>query len=466
MATDKLKITLATYNFVGDVEIWWNTISHTHNLDTMTYAKFKKLYYEKYFSAPKRRELKKEFDWLKQGNMTVTKYENKFMSLLRPIVAASELTGYAKAVQKALVVDAESKDSKAIRESYKYNRGMSAFSKGQSSKKQKHEQSGFRGQQSARSIPTVSVSIESSRPNVTCFRYGHLGHYKSQCTQAQAHVLFDSGASYSFIASSFARVLGLEVSQVDRPLCVDTPLRRVCRGSITNVGRVLEFNLILLKMTGFDVILGMDWLLSFRVVINCFRGRVSMCTPDGDCFCFVRDRCDSLTLSFYNVRGPNRQGFFLANLFADEDIEFCGVNYPVVVRDFLDVFPEDLTELPPHREMEVYSSGVHWLFPQFVIRTFYENFTLLGLQFIQWKWEEIAMDFVTGLPRSRRENETIWVIIDRLTKNIHFLPIKVTDDAEALGVLYVKEIVRLHEVPVAIVSNRDAKFTSKFWERL
>ncbi|XP_059627127.1 exocyst complex component EXO70H1-like [Cornus florida] len=56
LATDKLKITLATYNFVGDAEIWWKTVSHTHNLDTMTYATFKKLYYEKYFPTPKRRE--------------------------------------------------------------------------------------------------------------------------------------------------------------------------------------------------------------------------------------------------------------------------------------------------------------------------------------------------------------------------------------------------------------------------
>ncbi|XP_059638986.1 uncharacterized protein LOC132281287 [Cornus florida] len=171
LATDKLKITLATYNFVGDAEIWWKTVSHTHNLDTMTYDTFKKFYYEKYFPAPKWRELKKEFDGLKQGNMTITEYENKFTSLLRfalgiandeeekiekfvngldltirPIVAASEPTEYTKAVRKALVVEAESKDSKAIRESYKHNRGMSAFSEGQSSKKQKHEQSGFRGQ--------------------------------------------------------------------------------------------------------------------------------------------------------------------------------------------------------------------------------------------------------------------------------------------------------------------------------
>ncbi|XP_059664043.1 uncharacterized protein LOC132309782 [Cornus florida] len=402
LATNILKITLAIYNFVGDAEIWWKTVSHTHNLDTMTYDTFKKLYYEKYFPAPKQRELKKEFDGLKQGNMTVTEYENKFTSFLRfargianneegniekfvdglnltirPIVAASEPTEYAKAVRKALVVEAESRDSKAIKEFYKHNRGMSAFSEGQSSKKQKHEQSGFRGQQPVRSSPTASVSTGSSISNASSSQGQRTQGRVFALTLAEspsspsvvrgiflvshswARVLFDFGASYSFIASSFTRVLGLEVSQLDRSLCVDTPIGdsvtigRVCRScSITIAGRVIEFDFILLEMTGFDVILGMDWLSSFRAVIDCFRGRVSMCTPDRDCFCFVEDQCDSLTSSFYGTRGWDRQTFFLASLFADDDVEFCGVDYPEVVRDFLDVFSEDLIELPPHREMQ------------------------------------------------------------------------------------------------------------------
>ncbi|XP_059628152.1 uncharacterized protein LOC132270945 [Cornus florida] len=154
-------------------------------------------------------------------------------------------------------------------------------------------------------------------------------------------------------------LLSSEVSQLNILFCVDTPiggsvtLGRVCRGCfITIAGRILEIDLILLEMAGFDVILGMDWLSSFRAVIDCFRGRVSVYTPDGDCFCFVGDRCDSLIPAFYGVRGWDRQGFSLASLFADDDAEFCGVNYPVVVYDFLDVFPEDMTELPPHQEVE------------------------------------------------------------------------------------------------------------------
>ena len=83
-----------------------------------------------------------------------------------------------------------------------------------------------------------------------------------------------------------------------------------------------------------------------------------------------------------------------------------------------------------------------------------------------WKWEKITMDFVTGLPRTQRQHDAIWVIVDRLTKSAHFLPINVEDSMEKLTQLYVDEIVRLHGVPVSIMSDRDPRFTSRFWPSL
>lgn len=76
------------------------------------------------------------------------------------------------------------------------------------------------------------------------------------------------------------------------------------------------------------------------------------------------------------------------------------------------------------------------------------------------------MDFVTGLPRSRQGHDAIWVIIDRLTKSAHFLPIRQTDPVEKLAKLYVSEIVRLHGVPKSIVSDRDGRFTSRLWKKV
>ena len=83
-----------------------------------------------------------------------------------------------------------------------------------------------------------------------------------------------------------------------------------------------------------------------------------------------------------------------------------------------------------------------------------------------WKWEKITMDFVKGLPWTQRQHDSIWVIVDRLTKSTHFLPIIVEDSLEKLAQLYVDEIVRLHGVPVSIVSDRDPRFTSRFWPSL
>ncbi|KAL0537553.1 hypothetical protein IC582_026532 [Cucumis melo] len=79
-----------------------------------------------------------------------------------------------------------------------------------------------------------------------------------------------------------------------------------------------------------------------------------------------------------------------------------------------------------------------------------------------WKWESVSMDFITGLPRTLKGYTIIWVIVDRLTKSAHFVPGKSTYIASKWRQLYIIEVVRLHGVPVSIVSYRDARFTSKF----
>ncbi|CAN6453606.1 unnamed protein product [Victoria cruziana] len=80
----------------------------------------------------------------------------------------------------------------------------------------------------------------------------------------------------------------------------------------------------------------------------------------------------------------------------------------------------------------------------------------------EWKWDEVTMDFVMGLPRTRRQHDAIWVIVDRLSKSAHFLAVRANMPLEGLAELYIREIVRLHGVPKAIVSDRDPRFTSRF----
>ncbi|KAL0562072.1 hypothetical protein IC582_002522 [Cucumis melo] len=91
---------------------------------------------------------------------------------------------------------------------------------------------------------------------------------------------------------------------------------------------------------------------------------------------------------------------------------------------------------------------------------------LQPLSIPEWKWENVSMDFITGLPRTLRGFTVIWVVVDRLTKSAHFIPGKSTYTASKWAQLYMSEIVRLHGVPVSIVSDRDARFTSKFWKGL
>jgi transposase InsO family protein len=85
---------------------------------------------------------------------------------------------------------------------------------------------------------------------------------------------------------------------------------------------------------------------------------------------------------------------------------------------------------------------------------------------LEWKWEEIATDFIMGLPRTRSGYDSIWVIVDRQSKVAHFIPIKTTYSGPQLAELYMSRIVYLHGVPEKIVSDRGTQFTSRFWERL
>ena len=73
------------------------------------------------------------------------------------------------------------------------------------------------------------------------------------------------------------------------------------------------------------------------------------------------------------------------------------------------------------------------------------------------------MDFVTHLPQTPQRYDAVWVIVDRLTKSTHFLAVRMTFTLERFCRLYIREIVRLHRVPVSIVSDRDPRFTAHFW---
>ena len=84
----------------------------------------------------------------------------------------------------------------------------------------------------------------------------------------------------------------------------------------------------------------------------------------------------------------------------------------------------------------------------------------------EWKWDVVTIDFIMKLPWSSQQNDSIMVVVDKLTKATHFVPVKSTHKAANIAEIYMKDIARLHGIPKAIVSDRDSKFTSNFWKGL
>ncbi|GKA63026.1 putative reverse transcriptase domain-containing protein [Tanacetum coccineum] len=91
---------------------------------------------------------------------------------------------------------------------------------------------------------------------------------------------------------------------------------------------------------------------------------------------------------------------------------------------------------------------------------------LQQLEILEWKWENITMDFIVKLPRASSGHDSIWVIIDRLTKTSYFLAVREDYKTERLARLYINEIVARHGVPMSIISDHDSHFTSGFWRSL
>ncbi|GJT84583.1 putative reverse transcriptase domain-containing protein [Tanacetum coccineum] len=87
-------------------------------------------------------------------------------------------------------------------------------------------------------------------------------------------------------------------------------------------------------------------------------------------------------------------------------------------------------------------------------------------EILEWKWEKISMDFVTKLPRTSSGHGTIWVIVDRLTKSAHFLLMREDYKMDRLARLYLNEIVARNGVPILVISDRDSRFTLRFWQSM
>ena len=140
-------------------------------------------------------------------------------------------------------------------------------------------------------------------------------------------MLFDSGASHSFIAASVVIELGLEVEALEKPLYVSSPLGirarigMICHGCELEISRILlTVDLRIMDMSEFDVILGMDWMTAYRVVIDCKRRRVTAYTQDGTRVVFQGDKHDIFPQTVYESRCKGQLAGWLASLTLEDEV--------------------------------------------------------------------------------------------------------------------------------------------------
>ncbi|GJR54711.1 putative reverse transcriptase domain-containing protein [Tanacetum coccineum] len=198
----------------------------------------------------------------------------------------------------------------------------------------------------------------------------------------------------------------------------------------------------------FDIVIGMDWLdrpkrnmnLSYGRILGNFKAKRKIVCPR------LRSYAHEVGLNCLmlqdNYKKARRELTELMNLNSLRERNYW---WPGMKRDCAKYVERCLTCLKVKAEHQKLYGKIQ------------------PLEIPVWKWEKITMDFVTKLPRTTKKHDAIWVIVDRLTKSAHFIPIREKMPVHKLAKIYVHEIVARHGVPVSIVSDRDGRFTSNFW---
>ena len=171
-------------------------------------------------------------------------------------------------------------------------------------------------------------------------------------------MLFDFGASHSFIVASVVIELGLEVEALEEPLYVNSPLGNragigmICRGCELEISKILlTVDLRVIDMSEFDVIIGIDWLSANRVVIDCDCRRVTAYMQDGTRVVFQGDKLDILPQTVCESRSHGQLAGWLASLTLEDEVR-PDLDLPRVVCEYEDVFLDELLGLPSQRVVD------------------------------------------------------------------------------------------------------------------
>jgi hypothetical protein len=184
-----------------------------------------------------------------------------------------------------------------------------------------------------------------------------------QLNSLPVHVLIDPGATHSFVANKIMGKIGKRPSRVKRGFMISTPLSEVVvidvvyKGIVISIdGLELGVDLIPLELQDFEVIPGMDWLSVYKAQMDCFAKTVTLQGPNGRRVIFIGERnvIPNCIISVMTARKMVKKGceVYLAYVFDSKEKIGEITNIPTV-REFTDVFPNDLPRLPPDREVEV-----------------------------------------------------------------------------------------------------------------
>ncbi|KAL0546363.1 hypothetical protein IC582_016271 [Cucumis melo] len=406
------KVQCAIFMLTDRGTAWWETTERMLGGDVsqITWQQFKESFYAKFFFASLRDAKRQEFLNLEQGDMTVEQYDAEFDMLSRfaPEMIATEAARADKFV-RGLRLDIQGSTSGQKRKAEQQPVPVPQRNFRSGGEFRRFQQKPFEAEEAARRKPLCTTCGKHHLGRClfgtrTCFKCRQEGHTADRCplrltgnaqnqgagaphqgrvfatnkTEAEkagtvvtgtlpvlghyALVLFDSGSSHSFISSAFVLHARLEVEPLHHVLSVSTPSgecmlskEKVKACQIEIVGHVIEITLIVLDMLDFDVILGMDWLAVNHASIDCSRKEVTFNPPSMASFKFKGGGSKSLPQVISAIRASKllSQGTWgiLASVVDTREADVSLSSEPVV-RDYPDVFPEELPGLPPHREVE------------------------------------------------------------------------------------------------------------------
>ncbi|XP_073057206.1 uncharacterized protein [Primulina eburnea] len=382
---DKDRVSCAVFLLTKTARIWWEATKVAINVQTLKWNEFKDLFYDKYFPSDVKARKVKEFLELKQGTMSMNDYILKFeegclfvpfissndkdraehfmrglRAEIRRDVRMSKDNSYKEIVEKALMAEHDEKEidkERQFRRQQFVQKGQASVQGGKGGYKGKGKEE-YRGK--APAMPSESdkpLCPKCHKPHKgeclvgsnKCYRCGGVGHIAINCTQSSGKCRVQ-GRIFSLTKHG----INPDSSIISGDYIYSSSVIRACPIQVDE--ELLNADLIVIPMIEFDVILGMDWLSTYRAVIDCVAKTVRFPSKHGDSRVFTRTGT-SLSLSFISCLQMQRMLVkgchgFLA-LVVDITREGSeNVSDIDIVRDYPDVFADDVSGLPPDREVE------------------------------------------------------------------------------------------------------------------